>query len=244
MQLVIGHLDVRAVLPAISAPTLVLLHRDNLYMPAHFGRYLADHISEANLVELDGGDHLYWVGNPDATLNEIEQFVTGARAYPRFDRVLATVLFTDIANSTVRAAELGDLRWTALLEKHHQTVRRELTRFRGREVKTWGDAFLATFDGPARAIACACSIRDAVKKLGIGVRAGLHTGEIAITDLDVAGIAVHIGQRVSSLAQPDEILVSRTVVDLVVGSGIQFSDRGDHDLKGVPGSWRIFAVER
>jgi class 3 adenylate cyclase len=243
MQLVIGHLDVRPVLSAISAPTLVLLHRENLYMPAQFGRYLAEHISEAKLVEVDGGDHLYWVGNPDATLNEIEQFVTGTRAHPRFDRVLTTVVFTDIANSTVRAAELGDRRWTALLGKHHEAVRRELTRFRGTEVKTMGDGFLATFDGPARAIACTCSIRDAVKKLGISVRAGLHTGEIGITDSELSGIAVHIGQRVSSLAQPDEILVSRTVVDLVVGSGIQFTDHGEHDLKGVPGSWRIFAVE-
>jgi class 3 adenylate cyclase len=154
-----------------------------------------------------------------------------------------TVLFTDIAGSTSRAAELGDQRWSALLGRHHDLVRRQLERFRGREVKTMGDGFLATFDGPARAIACACAIRDAVSQLGLGVRAGLHTGELEIRDSDVAGIAVHIGQRVSSLAQPGEVLVSRTVVDLVVGSGIQFSDRGEHDLKGVPGSWRIFGVE-
>jgi class 3 adenylate cyclase len=243
MQLVIGHLDVRPVLPAISAPTLVLLHQDNLYMPAVFGRYLAAHIPDAELVELSGADHLYWVGDPDATLSEIERFTTGTRAEPRVERVLTTVLFTDIAGSTSRASELGDERWRALLDRHHELVRRQLERFRGTEVKTMGDGFLATFDGPARAIACACAIRDAVGQLGLGVRAGLHTGEIEIHDSDVAGIAVHIGQRVSSLARPGEVLVSRTVVDLVVGSNIQFTDRGEHDLKGVPGSWRIFAVD-
>lgn len=244
MQLVIGHLDVRPALPAISAPTLVLVHSGNAYMPAMFSRYLAEHISDAKLVELEGRDHLYWVGTPDATLNETEQFVTGTRAHPKFDRVLATVLFTDITDSTVHAATLGDERWAALREKHHAAVRAELSRFRGREIKTIGDGFLATFDGPARAIACACSIRDAVKNLGIDLRAGLHTGEIEVVDSDVAGIAVHIAQRVSTLAHPDKVLVSQTVVDLVVGSGIHFSDRGEHSLKGVPGSWRIFAVEK
>ena len=243
IQLVIGHLDVRAVLSTISVPTLVLVHRDNLYVVPHFGHYLAEHIAGAKLIEFEGGDHLYWVGNPNATLNEIEQFVTGGRAQSKPERVLATVLFTDIAGSTSRAAELGDERWRALLERHHDLVRRELERFRGREVKTMGDGFLATFDGPARAIACACSVRDVIGQLGLVARAGLHTGEIEITDGDVAGIAVHIGQRVSSLAQPGEVLVSRTVVDLVVGSGIRFTDRGEQELKGVPGSWRIFAVE-
>ena len=243
VQLMMGHLDVRPVLPAISAPTLVLLHKDNLYMPALFGRYLAEQIPEAKLVELDGGDHLYWVGNPDVTLNEIERFVTGTQAKPKSERVLVTVLFTDITGSTVRVAELGDERWTSLLVRHHHAIRKELERFRGREVKTMGDGFLATFDGPARAIACACSIRDVVKALGLDVRAGLHTGEIEMTLSDVAGIAVHIGQRVSSLAEPGEVLVSRTVVDLVVGSGIQFTDRGEHELKGVPGSWKLFAVK-
>ena len=242
VQLMIGHLDVRPVLPAISVPTLVLLHKDNLYMQALFGRYLAEHIPEAKLVELDGGDHLYWVGKPDVTLNEIERFVTGTQAQPKSERVLATVIFTDIAGSTGRAAELGDERWTSLLMRHHDAVRREIERFRGREVKTVGDGFLVTFDGPARAIACACSIRDVAKQLGLDLRAGLHTGEIEISDSDVAGIAVHIGQRVSSLAEPGEVLVSRTVVDLVVGSGIEFADRGEHKLKGVPGSWKLFAV--
>ena len=243
MQLVIGHLDVRPALAAISAPTLVLLHVDNSYMPPFFGRYLAEHIPGAKLIELDGGDHLYWVGRPDATLDRIEQFVTGAQTQARVERVLATVLFTDIAGSTGQAAQLGDERWGALLGRHHEVVRRQLERYRGTEVKTMGDGFPATFDGPARAIACACAIRDAVAQLGLGVRAGLHTGEIEIGDSDVAGIAVHIGQRVSSLAQPGEVLVSRTVVDLVVGSGIQFSDRGEHDLRGVPGTWRLFAVD-
>ncbi|GAC1603343.1 MAG: adenylate/guanylate cyclase domain-containing protein [Acidimicrobiales bacterium] len=243
IQLVIGHLDVRPVLSAISAPTLVLVHRDNVYIGASYGRYLADHISGAKLVELEGGDHLYWVGDPDATLDQIEQFATGTRAQPKAERVLATVLFTDIAGSTSRAAHLGDERWSELLGRHDVVVRRQLARFRGREVKTMGDGFLATFDGPARAIACGCAIRDAVSQLGLGVRAGLHTGEINVTDSDVSGIAVHIAQRVSSLAQLGEVLVSRTVVDLVVGSGIRFTDRGDHDLKGVPGAWKIFAVE-
>jgi class 3 adenylate cyclase len=242
MQLAIGHLDVRPILPAISAPTLVLLHRDNFYMPAMFGRYLGQRIPDAKLVELDGGDHLYWVGDADATLDEIEQFATGARSQPRAERVLATVLFTDIAGSTIRAAELGDLRWGEVLEAHNAVVRRLLERFRGREVKVMGDGFLAVFDGPARAIACACAIRDGVRQLGLNVRAGLHTGEIETSDTDVAGMAVHIAQRVSSLAEPSEVLVSRTVVDLVIGSGIEFSDRGEHQLRGVPNAWRIFAV--
>jgi len=243
MQLVIGHLDVRPILQAISAPTLVLAHRDNLYMPAHFGRYLAEHIPAATMIELEGADHLYWVGDADATLDEIEQFATGTRTPPRAERVLATVLFTDIAGSTRLAAELGDQRWGQVLEHHHELVRRQLERFRGHEVKVMGDGFLATFDGPARAIACACAIRDATRQVGLGVRAGLHTGEIEIGGSDIAGLAVHIGQRVSSLAEPGEVLVSRTVVDLVVGSGMQFADRGEHQLKGVPGQWRIFAVE-
>lgn len=243
VQLVIGHLDVRPILPAISAPTLVLLHRDNLYMPAMFGRYLSEHIPGAQLVELDGADHLYWVGDADDTLDEIEQFATGARSQPRAERVLATVLFTDITGSTSHAAELGDLRWGETLEAHHAVVRRQLDRFRGREVNVMGDGFLAVFDGPARAIACACAIRDGVRQLGLGVRAGLHTGEIETSDSDVAGMAVHIAQRVSTLAEAYEVLVSRTVVDLVIGSGIQFSDRGEHHLKGVPNVWQVFAVD-
>ena len=242
MQVTIGHLDVRPALPAISAPTLVLTHCDNAYIPSHFSRYLAARIADARLVELAGGDHLYWTGDPDATLDQIEQFATGARSQSRAERVLATVLFTDIEGSTTRAAELGDLRWAQVLEHHNALVRRQLERFRGREINTTGDGFLALFDGPARAIACACAIRDAVRQIGLEVRAGLHTGEVELSENDVAGIAVHIGQRVSSLAAAGEVLVSRTVVDLVVGSGLHFTDRGEHQLKGVPGSWRIFTV--
>jgi class 3 adenylate cyclase len=242
MQLVIGHLDIRAVLPSISTATLVLHHRDNAYMPLMFGQYLASHIDGARLVEIDGGDHLYWVGDPESTLGEIEQFVTGARSEPRNERVLAAVLFTDIAGSTTRAAELGDERWREVLDRHNDLVDRQLERFRGRSVKTTGDGVLATFDGPARAIACACAIRDGARQLGLGVRAGIHTGEIEIVGSDVAGLAVHIGQRISSLADEGEVLVSRTVVDLVVGSGIRFEDRGERQLKGVPGIWQVFAV--
>jgi class 3 adenylate cyclase len=242
IQLVIGHLDVRPVLPSISAATLVLHHRENFYMPLLFGQYLGSHIDDAKFVELDGGDHLYWVGNPEATLGEVEQFVTGARSQPRHERVLATVLFTDIAGSTSLAAELGDVRWREVLDRHNDVVRRQLERFQGRAVKTTGDGVLATFDGPARAIACACAIRDGSRQLGLGVRAGIHTGEIELVNSDVAGLAVHIGQRISSLADVGEVFVSRTVVDLVVGSGIQFDDRGEHELRGVPGTWRLFAV--
>ncbi len=242
IQKTIGHLDVRPALPAISAPTLVLAHRDNKYMPVRFSRFLAEHIEGAQLVELDGGDHLYWIGNADATLDSIEHFATGDHSVPRAERVLATVLFTDIEGSTTRAADLGDVRWAQVLEHHNTTVRRQLERFRGREIKTTGDGFLVLFDGPARAIACACAIRDAVRQIGLEIRAGLHTGEVELSDTDVSGIAVHIGQRVSSLAGPGEVLVSRTVVDLVVGSGIQFIDRGDHQLKGVPSVWKLFAV--
>jgi class 3 adenylate cyclase len=243
IQLVIGHLDVRPALPAISAPTLVLSHRDNQYVSAQFGRYLAEHIVDSKLVELEGADHLYWVGDPDAALDQIEQFATGTRSQPRGERVLASVLFTDIAGSTSRVAELGDERWSALLDRHDHLVRRQLDRFRGQEVKTTGDGFLATFDGPARAIACGCAIRDAVSQIGLDVRVGIHTGEVEVHESDVAGIAVHIGQRVSALGQPGEVLVSRTVVDLVVGSGINFSERGDYALKGIPGTWKIFVVE-
>jgi len=243
MQLMIGKLDVRPVLPAVSAPTLVLLHRANTYVPAHFGRYLAANITSSRLIELEGADHLYWVGHADTTLDEIEQFATGARSQPRIERILATVLFTDIVGSTQRAVELGDVRWSQVLEHHQAAVRRQVERFRGEEIKTMGDGFLVIFDAPARAIACACAIRDAVRQMGMEIRAGLHTGEIERSATDVAGLAVHIGQRVSSLATAGEVLVSRTMVDLVVGSGLRFRDRGEHELKGVPGAWRLFAVD-
>jgi class 3 adenylate cyclase len=186
---------------------------------------------------------LYWVGNSEEILGEIERFVTGAGPAPRSERVLATILFTDIASSTAHAAELGDERWREVLDRHDAVVARQIDRFRGHTVKTTGDGVLATFDGPAKAIACARAIRDGARQLGVDVRAGIHTGEVELLESDIAGLAVHIGQRICANADPGEILVSRTVVDLVVGSGIRFSDRDDHQLKGVPGTWRMFAVE-
>jgi class 3 adenylate cyclase len=207
------------------------------------GRYLADHIPGAKFVELDGTDHLFFTGDADAVVDEIEEFLTGVRPLPAVERVLATVLFTDVVDSTKRAVELGDERWKELLTRHDAQVRRQLERFQGREVNTTGDGFLATFDGPARAIRCAVAIRDAVGALGLHVRAGVHTGEVEMRDADISGIAVHLAARVAATAAPGEVLVSRTVVDLVAGSGLTFTDRGEHALKGVPGEWRLFAVE-
>jgi class 3 adenylate cyclase len=238
----VRDLDIRGVLPAIRVPTL-LIHRtgDTLIRVEH-ARYMAERIPEAHLVELPGEDHLWWFGDQDAIVDEVEEFLTGARSAPEADRVLATVMFTDIVASTERAAELGDRRWRELLASHEALVRRELGRHRGREVKTTGDGFLATFDGPARAIGCARAIAEAVRPLGIEVRAGLHTGECEVMNGDVGGIAVHTGARVSAEAGPGEVLVSSTVKDLVAGSGIEFEDRGTHELKGVPGEWRLYAV--
>jgi class 3 adenylate cyclase len=204
--------------------------------------YLAEHIGGAKLVELPGEDNLMFVGDTDAVVGEIEEFLTGARHPPDTNRVLATVLFTDIVGSTERASTLGDHRWSELLDSHDRAVRRQLQQFGGREVNTVGDGFVATFDGPGRAIRCACAIADAVSALEIEVRTGLHTGEIEMRDDDVAGIAAHIAQRVSAVANPGEVLVSRTVTDLVAGSGIQFDDRGEHNLKGVPGTWHLYSV--
>ena len=203
---------------------------------------MAERIPGAKLVEFPGHDHLWWFGDQDAISDEIEEFLTGARHAPEPDRVLATVLFTDIVGSTERAAELGDRAWRDLLERHGEVVRRQLGAHRGREVKTTGDGFLATFDGPARAITCAREIAEGVKPLGIDIRAGLHTGECEVIGDDVGGIAVHTGARVSALADAGEVLVSQTVRDLVAGSGIEFEDRGEHELKGVPGEWRLFAA--
>jgi class 3 adenylate cyclase len=205
---------------------------------------MAARIPGAKLVELNGTDHIPWGDNSEVIVGEIEEFLTGVRHSPEYDRVLATVLFTDIVGSTDRAASLGDRRWSDLLEFHHASVRRELTRFRGREIGTTGDGFLAAFDGPARAVRCACAISDNVQQLGIEVRAGLHTGECEVMGDYLGGIAVHIGARVAALAQPGEVLVSATVKDLVAGSALSFRDRGIHSLKGVPGDWRLFAVER
>ena len=239
----LDDIDVRPVLPTIRVPTLVLQCTGDRIVNVENGRYLGRHIPNAKYVELPGADHFPYVGDTDAILAEIEEFLTGARHAPEADRVLATVLFTDIVGSTAHAAGMGDQRWRDLLGSYQALVRGELARSRGREVKTLGDGFLATFDGPARAIRCACAIRDSVRPLGIEIRAGLHTGECELMDDDVGGIAVHIGARVASSAAPSEVLVSSTVKDLVAGSGLRFADRGTHHLHGVPGEWRLFAVE-
>jgi class 3 adenylate cyclase len=234
--------DVRSVLPTISVPTLVMHRTEDVLIQVGCSRYMAERIPGAKLVEFPGRDHLWWFGDQDAIVDEVEEFLTGTRTMPEPDRVLATVLFTDIVGSTERAAELGDREWRELLERHGAVVRRELDRHRGHEVNTTGDGFLATFDGPARAIRCAQAIAAGIRPLGIEVRAGLHTGELEVMNGDVGGIAVHTGARVSGRAGPDEVLVSQTVKDLVAGSGIEFDDRGTHQLKGVPGEWRLFAV--
>jgi class 3 adenylate cyclase/pimeloyl-ACP methyl ester carboxylesterase len=234
--------DVRAVLPAIHAPTLVLYRSDDGFAGRPHASYLAEHIHGAKLVELPGEDNMIFIGDSGAVVAEIEEFLTGSRHAPDTDRVLATVLFTDIVGSTERAVHVGDGAWRDLLDAHDRIVRRQLEQFRGREVNTAGDGFLATFDGPGRAIQCARSIRDAVRALGIEVRVGLHTGEVEVRGDDVAGVAVHIGARVSAMADPGEVLVSSTVKDLVAGSGTEFVDRGAHELKGVPGTWTLFKV--
>jgi class 3 adenylate cyclase len=235
------EVDVRDVLGSIRAPTLVIYRRG--VRSAAQSRYLADQIHGAERVELDGDDVLAFTGNSSAVLDAIEEFLTGHHTPPPVDRVLATLLFTDLVESTQFAGRLGDRRWRELLESHDVVVREELDRFRGREIKFTGDGFLATFDGPARAIRCACAIRDALGALGLEVRAGLHTGEIELHGKDLAGIAVHIAQRVMTLAQPDQVLISRTVADLIAGSDIELFDLGEHDLKGVPGPWRLFSVD-
>ena len=238
------RMDVRNILASIHVPTLVLHRAGDRMIYPQAGRYLADHIPGAKYVELPGEDHLAWVGDRDAIVGEIEEFLTGARHEPESDRVLATVLFTDIVNSTVKAAELGDQAWKELLARHDEAVRRQVERFRGREIKTAGDSFLVTFDGPARAVRCAWTIIDGVHQLGLEVRAGIHTGEIELIGQDIGGIGVHIAARVSSMAAGGELLVSSTVRDLVAGSGIRFEDRGAHTLKGIAEPWRIYAAMR
>jgi class 3 adenylate cyclase len=237
-----GEIDVRGVLPSIRVPTLVLHRTGDRAISVRAGRSMAEAIPGAAFVELPGDDHLPWVGDSDRVLSEIEAFLTGVRGNVAADRVLGTVLFTDIVGSTERAAEIGDLGWRDLLEAHNARVRREFERFDGREAKTTGDGFLATFDGPARAVRCANAITQTVREIGIEVRAGLHTGEIEFVDGEVHGIAVHIGARVAALAGAGEVLVSSTVKDLIAGSGLEFADRGEHVLKGVPGAWRVFAL--
>ena len=242
IQAVYFQADVRSLLPLVQVPTLVLHRRDDSITRVAHGRYLADHIPDAKYVELPGADNLYWVGDTDGMLDEIEEFLTGARRGPTADRLLTTVLFTDIVGSTERAGEVGDRRWRDLLDQHDVAVRRQLERFRGHEVKMTGDGVLATFDGPARAVTCAGAIRDVTARLGMEIRVGIHTGEVEVRGQDIGGMAVHIASRIESLAEPNQVLVSRTVVDLIVGSGIETADRGDHVLKGVPGSWRLYAV--
>jgi class 3 adenylate cyclase len=242
MMPVVTEMDVRALLPAIRVPTLVVHHANDPVIPPEWGKYVADQIPGAKYVELPGRN-MYLFAEPwRDSFQEIAEFLTGHQAEVADDRVLSTVLFTDIVASTRRAAEIGDRDWHALLDAHDAIVRSQLSRFRGREVNTSGDGFLAMFDGPQRAIRCAMAIRDAVAALGIEVRAGLHTGECEVRGDDIGGIGVHIGARVSALAGPNDVLVSSTLRDLVIGSGLEFDDRGSYELKGVPGEWRLFAV--
>ncbi|MGN6339170.1 alpha/beta fold hydrolase [Mycobacterium sp.] len=234
--------NARSLLPTIRVPTLVVHHAHDQVIPPEWGKYIADHILGAKYVELPGRNLYHFVEPWRDSFQEIAEFLTGQQAEVPDDRVLATVLFTDIVDSTRRAAEMGDRDWHALLDAHDAVVRSQLSRFRGREVNTSGDGFLAMFDGPQRAIRCAMAIRDAVQALGIQVRAGLHTGECEIRGDDIGGIGVHIGARVSALAGPNDVLVSSTLRDLVIGSGLEFEARGSYELKGVPGEWRLFAV--
>jgi class 3 adenylate cyclase/alpha-beta hydrolase superfamily lysophospholipase len=236
-------LDVRQALPLVCVPTLILHVRDNPMIPVEQGRYLADHIVGATLVELPGRDFAA-VSSGNAILIEVAEFLTGEHLPLEIERILTTVLFTDIVGSTERAASLGDNAWRSLLDAHDRSIRQQLRRFRGREINTTGDGFVACFDGPARAIRCALAIVEATRHLGIDLRLGLHTGECEVRDDNLGGLAVHIAARVSSLCGPGEVLVSGTVRDLVVGSGIEFTDLGNHDLKGVPGTWKLFAVTR
>jgi class 3 adenylate cyclase len=236
------EMDVRGVLPSIGMPSLILHRADDKVVPARQARFLAEQIPRALYVELEGADHLAWTEDQDALLDEVEEFLTGSRRAHEPERALTTVLFTDIVSSTESAARLGDRRWRDLLERHDAIVRRCLAVHRGREVKTMGDGFLATFDGPARAIRCAVAIATAVAEAGLEVRAGIHTGEVELIGDDVGGMAVNIGARIGALAGPGEVLVSSTERELVVGSGLEFADRGTHALKGAPDRWRLFAA--
>jgi class 3 adenylate cyclase len=237
-----NEIDIRHVMPSIRVPTLVLHRSGDTRVNVEAGRYLGANIPGAKYVELPGIDHTLWIGDTDHVTDEVEEFLTGSRADVEPDRVLATVMFTDIVDSTKRASELGDRRWQTLLEQHNHILRSELYKFRGREVKTLGDGFLATFDGPARAVRCASSIVQAVHPLDIHVRGGIHTGEIEVKGDDVGGIAVHIAARVAALAKGDQILVSSTVRDLVAGSNLRFADKGSRSMKGLPEKLRVFSV--
>jgi class 3 adenylate cyclase len=242
MMPVVSELDIRALLPTVRVPTLVVQYTNASFIPPDDGKYVADHIPGAKYVELPGRNIYHIVEPWRESFQHVAEFLTGEQADVADDRVLATVLFTDIVDSTRQAAEIGDRDWHALLDAHDAVVRSQLARFRGREVNTSGDGFLATFDGPQRAIRCAMAIREAVQALGIQVRAGLHTGECEIRGDDIGGIGVHIGARVSALAGANDVLVSSTLRDLVIGSGLEFGDHGVHELKGVPGEWHLFAV--
>ena len=233
--------DLRPLLPSIRVPTLIL-GRPNAHGGIESSRFLADRLPDATLVELTGDDALPWVGDAEAVLDEIQEFMTGVREPPTLDRVLTTVLFTDIVGSTEKAAEIGDQAWRRLKEHHDEAIRSLLVRHKGREIDTTGDGFLATFDGPARAVTCAREIAESVRPLGIEVRTGCHTGEVEFAGTGVRGIAVHIGARVGALAGPSEVLVSQTVKDLVAGSELSFEDAGEHELKGVPDRWRLYRV--
>jgi class 3 adenylate cyclase len=237
------HLDIRPILPSIRVPTLVMHRRDTEFLTIDNGRYLAKHIEGARFVELPGADFGLELGEVDPVVDEVEEFLTGARASLDADRVLATVLFTDIVGSTERAAELGDHRWRDILDAHDALAERQLARYRGTLVKATGDGLVATFDGPARAIRCALALRDGLRSIGVEIRGGLHCGEIERRGPDVSGLAVHIAARVQAAARPGEMLVTRTVKDLVVGAEIPFVDRGLHGLKGIPDEWQLFAVE-
>jgi class 3 adenylate cyclase len=237
--------DIRNVLPSIQIPTLVVHRTDCAEDPVEAGRYLGEHIPGARFSELPGVDHFPWVGNQQAVIREVERFLATIREEEaELDRVLATVLFTDIVGSTEKAAALGDRAWRELLARHDSAVRAMVSRYRGHEVNTTGDGFVATFDGPARAVRCAQAIVEAVRPLGLEIRAGLHTGEITTSGADIGGLAVHIGARVGAAAAASEVLVSHTLKDLVAGSGLAFEDRGPHRLKGVPDEWRLYAVAR
>jgi class 3 adenylate cyclase len=236
--------DVRALLPAIRVPTLIIHRRGDRLIDVANGRYLAAHIDGARYVELPGEDHIYFAGAPDAILDEVEEFVTGSRGAHDSDRVLATVMFTDIVSSTEHAARLGDRRWHDLIEDHDRVMSSAISDYRGRTIRTTGDGVFATFDGPARAIRCALAVIEAARRLDLDIRAGLHTGECELTGNDLAGVTVHIGARIADLAAPSQVLVSGTVRDLVVGSNIEFRYHGERSLQGVPGEWRLFTVAR
>jgi class 3 adenylate cyclase len=235
--------DLRGVLPSIQPPALVLHRSTDAVLPPEFGRYVADHIPDARYLELAGSDNLWWLDPAGALVGEVEEFLTGVRSSPEPDRILATVLFTDIVASTAHAAEFGDRQWREVLDRHGMAARAEIGRYGGKLLKTTGDGLLATFDGPGRAIRCAGAIVDAVRQLGLDIRAGLHAGEVEVMETDIGGIAVHIAARVMAYAKPGEVLVSSSVPPLVVGSGIEFEDRGEHQLKGVPGTWRLLAAK-